>query len=436
MTKRVCLVSPKPPILERARRLELRAVCVYTPEEFHKIPEDALDGETCLVLRHHADPQELVDTVRALHEGEPFAAVVTVQEEGVVTAALLNDALGLDGTGFGTVALLTDKGRMRRHLDSQGVGTVRAAVAETLADITRFGDTVGYPVIAKPVGGSASVGIHKIEDAAGAERAHADLTGLGLGRFLLEEYLDGPEISVDALSFDGRHVPIAIADKLTGTGFIEFGHIIPATMSADLEAEVCRTVAEFLDAVGLRNGLSHTELKLTPAGPRVIESHNRRGGDRINTMTDAVYGIDLEEAGLAWAAGRLEALTARPAAKGAAAVLFFEAEPGRLVTIEGADEVGDHPAVVEFHLNFKPGQSIPRVRWSLDRAGYLVVTADTAEAARDLARSLADRVRFVTEPEPDAAEDTEADLRRHRDLVTELNQADLVEHVDTVTATP
>lgn len=290
MNTRVCLVSPKPPMLQRARQLGLDAVCVYTPEEFRKLPDDAVQDELCLVLRHRTDPRELVDAVRALHDHAPFAAVVTVQEEAVITAALLNDELGLDGVSSESVALLTDKWRMRRHTGERGVSVVRAALASSIEDIRRFGVETGYPLIAKPLGGSASIGIHKIDDAGEAASAHAALTALGLEQFLLEEYLEGPEISVDALSFDGRHVPIAIIDKITGTGFVEFGHTMPARLDPGLEEEVCRTVADFLDAVGLRNGLSHTELKLTPAGPRVVEGHNRRGGDRINTMCGADGG--------------------------------------------------------------------------------------------------------------------------------------------------
>ncbi|WP_051753643.1 ATP-grasp domain-containing protein [Streptomyces achromogenes] len=423
MTKRVCLVSPKPPMLQRARQQKLDVVCVYTPEEFRTVPPSALEDETCLVLRHREDPRAMVEAVRALHARAPFSAVFTVQEEGVVPAALLNDELGLNGVHSDTVALLTDKWRMRQHTAAQGVSTVRAALATDVTDITEFGAAVGYPLIAKPVGGSASLAIHKIENAAEAERVHAALAEVGMHRFLLEEYLEGPEISVDVMSFAGRHVVIAIADKITGAGFLEYGHSIPAVLDAGLEAEVSRTVGAFLDSVGLRDGLSHTEVKLTPAGPKVVEGHNRRGGDRINTMTELVYGIDLEAAGLAWMTGESEPLTARPAAKCGAAVAFFEAEPGRVVAIDGADEVRDHPAVVEFHLQFAVGQVAPPVRWSPDRAGYLVVTAETGEAASALARSLAGRIRFTTEPVDNDADE----LRRQRDLLTDLDQADYVD---------
>ncbi|MEV4641944.1 ATP-grasp domain-containing protein [Actinoplanes sp. NPDC049548] len=423
MDKRVCLISPKPPMLERTRRLGLDAVCVFTPEEIRKLPADACPDMVSVVLAYHEHRDLLVNTVRALHEQAPFSAVFTVQEEGVIAAALLNDALGLGGTGLDTVTLLTDKWRMRRHLAEHSADAVPAKLGGTLDDITAFGAAVGYPIIAKPVAGSASIGIQRIASRDEAEAAYATLTDLGVRRFLLEEYLEGPEISVDALSFDGHHVPIAIAEKITGTNHVEFGHVIPAPLDGDIEDAVCRTLADFLDAVGLRNGLSHTELKLTPKGPRVIEGHNRRGGDRINTMTALVHGIDLEESGLAYAAGELRPLTARPPAAGAAAVIFFEAEPGRLIRVDNVDEVKNHPAVKEFHINFAEGELIPRVRWSLDRAGYLVVAASSAAEARALAESLAARLVFVTEPVPTEDDHT----RQHRELIAELDQAGRVE---------
>nr|WP_316529445.1 hypothetical protein [Kitasatospora sp. K002] len=80
----------------------------------------------------------------------------------------------------------------------------------------------------------------------------------------------------------------------------------------------------------------------------------------------------------------------------------------------------------EFHVRFEVGTALPQVRWSPDRAGFLVVTAETAEAASALARSLAAQVRFVTEP----VEDEGDDVRRHRELLTELDQAGYVDAVD------
>ena len=421
--KRVCLVSPKAPALERAAKLGLEVTCVYRPDEYAKIPAEALRGALCVVTDFDADLDRLVEAVRAIHERTPFEAVFTVQEEGVLAAAHLNDALGLRGTSTETVARLTDKWRMRQLLAEAGADAVAATPGSTLADIEEFGRRVGYPLIIKPVGGSASVGVQRIDSAEAAAPAFELAVAEGLERFLIEEYLDGPEISVDALSFDGVHVPIGICAKTTGTGFIEFGHTVPAPMEPATERQVEAAVAAFLDVVGLRDGLSHTELKLTAKGPRVIESHNRRGGDRINTMVEHVHGVDLEEAGLAWAVGEIAALEARPAARGGAAVVFFEAEPGRLVSIEGAEAVRALPEVVEFHLNFEPGDLIPRVRWSLDRAGYLVVVAESAEQAQERARALADQVRFHTEPVTEATEDGAAAAG---DLISRLDQSGVI----------
>ncbi len=422
MPKRVCLVSPRSHLLDAARRLGLDAVCVFTPKEIRTIPADTIGDFVCLVLPYHDHPEAMVDAVRALHAGSPFSAAIAMQEEGLLAAARLNDALDLGGVGFGTVALLTDKWQMRQRLADRGLHPVAARIGSSVQDIADFAASAGYPVIAKPIAGSASIGVLRIESQDDLDAAREALSHLGLRRFLMEEYLDGPEISVDAISFGGRHVVVAIADKITGTNYVEFGHLIPANLDPELEAQVCRTVADFLDAVGLRDGLSHTEVKLTSRGPRVVEGHDRRGGDRITTLTDAVYGIDLEEYGLAWAAGEAQPLTERPTGHGGAAVIFYEAEPGRLIAVENADEVRNHPAVREFHVNFALGDVIPRVRWSLDRAGYLVATADSSRAAWALANDLASTLRFVTEPVAGASADD--DLEAHRSLVAELDQAD------------
>ena len=128
--------------------------------------------------------------------------------------------------------------------------------------------------------------------------------------FLMEEFLDGPEISVETLTFDGRHVVVAVTDKeIGGPGFVEIGHSQPSGCSAETLREVTRLVTDFLDAVGLRNGPGHTEVKLTSRGPRIVESHNRVGGGRINELAEIAYGVDMERYALGAGFGLVEPLT-------------------------------------------------------------------------------------------------------------------------------
>ncbi|MFE1857441.1 ATP-grasp domain-containing protein [Streptomyces anandii] len=419
--KRLCLVGARGAFLRDALSLdaEVEILAVQTPEEYRALPADLAAQVTALVLDYQ-DTDRLVELVSALHAVRPLDAVVTVFEEALLPAARLVDALGLPGVPHATVTLLTDKWAMRRHLAEAGVSTVRAELGTSREDLAAFGAAAGYPFIAKPVAGSASLGIFKAESADDLDRVHEGLTGVGLETFLMEEFLEGPEISVDGISFHGRYVPVAICDKILGPDFVEFGHCLPSRISPEVEAEVTALVAEFLDCVGLSEGLSHVEVKLTPAGPRIVEGHNRRGGDRLNTMVQSVYGLGLERSALEWALGLMPELPARPSAKGAASVCFFAAERGVVKEVGGAEEVRAHEQVLELHVNFPVGREVPPLRWSLDRAGYVVVHADTTDEAEALARDLAGRIEFVVEPKDF---DTSAEQDEHRALVGEIDQS-------------
>ncbi|WP_329468295.1 ATP-grasp domain-containing protein [Streptomyces sp. NBC_01431] len=417
--KRLCLVGARGAFLREALSLGVEILAVQTPEEYRGLPADLAAEVTSLVLDYQ-DTDRLVELVSALHAVRPLDAVVTVFEEALLPVARLVDALGLPGVPHATVTLLTDKWAMRRHLREAGVSSVLAELGTGRADLAAFGGMAGYPFIAKPVAGSASLGIFKVESADDIDRVHEGLTAVGLGTFLMEEFLEGPEISVDGLSFHGRYVPVAICDKILGPDFVEFGHCLPARLSPETEQEVVELVAEFLDCVGLAEGLSHVEVKLTPAGPRIVEGHNRRGGDRLNTMAESVYGFSLERTALELALGVMPERHARPEAKGASSVCFFAAERGVVKEVTGAEEVRAHAQVLELHINFPAGQEVPPLRWSLDRAGYVVVHADTADAAEALARDLAGRIAFAVEPKDF---DTSAERDDLRALVGEIDQS-------------
>jgi biotin carboxylase len=417
--KRVCLIAAREPLLRSAAALGLEVLLVGTPEEFRKLPAELTDGLTVLALDYQ-DLDLLVESVGALHAVRPLDAVFTLSEEALLPTARLVDALGLTGVGYETVKLLTDKWAMREHLRAAGVSSVAAALGRGREDLAAFGAANGYPFIAKPVAGSASIGIFRVDSPEAIDEVAARQREVGLEVFLMEEFLEGREISVDSVSFHGRHVPVAVCGKIVGPGFIEFGHQLPAALTDEETRQVHTLVAEFLDCVGLAEGLSHIEIMLTADGPKIVEGHNRRGGDRINTMVNAVYGLDLEETALAWTAGLSQELSAAPQAAGGAAVYFFTAERGMVREVTGAEEVRTHQQVLELHINFPVGKEVPPLRWSLDRAGYVVTRAGTPQQAVDLAKELTARIAFQVDP-VDA--DTAAEDEGHRKLMNETDQA-------------
>ena len=288
-----------------------------------------------------------------------------------------------------------------------------SAVVRSGRVVREFVEAHGLPIIVKPVRESGSLGVFRVRDRADmdvvAERYRSlddghwvmgDLSDAeSFDEFLMEEFLDGPEISVETLSFDGRHVVVAVTDKeVGGSRFVEIGHSQPSACSAETLREVTRLVTEFLDAVGLRNGPGHTEVKLTSRGPRIVESHNRIGGDRINDLAEIAYGVDMERYALGAGFGLVEPLTTSPEARGGAAVRFLTPEPGRVVEVTGVDAVRADPAFVDLQLKVGPGDVVPPLTWNEDKVGHVVARGTTATEAIAHGRRLAAAIHVRTEP--------------------------------------
>ena len=215
----------------------------------------------------------------------------------------------------------------------------------------------------------------------------------------MEEYLDGPEYSVESISFDGDHIVVAITEKACGPNFVEVGHAMPARLAAADEAGISRCVTELLDAVEFRHGPAHTEIKLTGDGPRVIESHGRTGGDRIRDLVEAAYGLDMERQAIGWAGGVLTALTEPPPLLRAAATRFLAAEPGRVIAVDGVADVRNQTGVFDVDMSITVGDTVRPLRASWDRVGQILLTAASTTEAVALSEGLAGRISVTTEQE-------------------------------------
>ncbi|HEY8373619.1 MAG TPA: ATP-grasp domain-containing protein [Pseudonocardiaceae bacterium] len=402
----VLIIGGRVETVRKARNMGLGVVDVLRPEEYR--PEHAALVDAALLV-DYTDWSVLEPLVTAAHQVFGFSGVATITEPGVEPVGRISDALGLRGNTHHCARLMRDKWEMRRHL-AAGSGAVAAELVEGRDSLVAFGERHGYPFVVKPVDAAASFGVRLVESPEAIEDVWHAITRLRgstehqfahyfpVERFLMEEYLEGPEYSVESLSFDGRHVVLAITEKLVYPNFVELGHAVPARLSPDDEEAVLRCVHDFLDAVDLRHGPAHTEIKLTADGPRVIESHGRPGGDRIMDLVQAACGVDIEAYTIGWAAGVLPALDGRPEAHRAAATHFLRAEPGRVTGIEGVAEVRAHEAVFGVDVTVSEGDVVRPLEASWDRVGQVLVTAPDTATAVALGEQLAGKVSVITEP--------------------------------------
>lgn len=364
-----------------------------TPEEFTPAHRDACDEAWLL----DGSEDDWVSRAVALHQVVPLHRVVTVRERFLTAAARIDDALGLGGNPLDTVRALKDKSLMRLRAESlMEQGAVRARLMHTPGDVDAFVARVGLPVVLKPRDGSGSEDIAIVRDEDGVRSARARVHALP-GVLLAEEFLDGPEFSVETFTYDGRHRVLALTEKFTAAGAVEVGHVIPARIGADDRISLEEATRRFLDGMGLVEGPAHTELILTANGPRVVESHNRPGGDGIVDLVRHVRGVDIRDLLAARIAGaEPPAPAADPA--GAAATWFLTAAPGVATEVSGWEAAAARPGVVSVSPGTQVGDTVSPLRGSGDRCGSVTAVAATPDEALRRARGALALVTLRTTP--------------------------------------
>ncbi|MCX5380521.1 ATP-grasp domain-containing protein [Streptomyces sp. NBC_00091] len=394
--------------LERAKALGVRVVLLQHPDKINAYQTGLADA---LLMVDYTD----WDTVRPLAEASRevwgFDTVVSLTEAGLDMAARLNAHFGFRGTGPEASRRMRNKYLMRQHLTEQGKLSIHWDRVSDRASLDAFAARAGYPFIIKPTDATASFGLirvggadeldttwQRIEELRG-RRSDRGSTLYQVREFLMESYLDGPEFSVEAFSFAGRHVVIAVTEKLVDdTHFAELGHALPARLAPDAHARVTAAVADFLDTMGVTDGPSHTELRLGSRGPVVIESHNRVGGGHINELVEAAYGIDLLGYGVAWPLGLVEALPEPPKARAGACTRFVLRDPGTVTAVSGVAEVAARADVLAVEVSVQPGDTVRPLRDNWDRLGFAAVTAADTDAAIALCERLTAQIHICVTP--------------------------------------
>jgi biotin carboxylase len=275
------------------------------------------------------DLRALTSSAGRLAERRPIAGVLCWDEALILPAARLADRLGLRGPGEAAIQRCRDKAATRNCLALAGIPQPASVAVSCLSQAHAEAARIGYPVVLKPRALGASQGVVRADTPGQLEAAYADAAAAfhpGVPRYrdgvLVEEYLDGPELSVDAALHGGRVTLLTVAHKATGLApyFEEVGHLVdgadPLLHDPDLH-ELLRAIHA---ALGVDHAMTHTELRLTAAGPRVIEVNGRLGGDLIPYLGWLARGIDHGRVATEVALG--EPLSAAPQWCRAAAIRF------------------------------------------------------------------------------------------------------------------
>ena len=354
--------EPHLPLYLKAREMGLETYCIAWAE-----------GAYCKDFADHFFDISIIEKERIaeLCLAEKIDGIVAnALEPAVPTVAYVAGKCGFNGISYEAALRAVNKKLMRQRIALTG------ACRQPAFAVLKKGDPVPeiFPSIIKPTDSSCSNGVSEVsspqEIPAAIERA---LSASGSGEILVEEFIDGREISVESISFHGKHHILAITDKET-TGapyFVETAHHEPSSLPADIQNEIRKTVLGILDALELTEGASHAEFKITADGKiYFIEIGARGGGDCISyDLVRLSTGYDFPKGMIEVALGRFS--EPGPAA-GKYSGIYFLSKDTEYVR-DFIEKNKDREWAVRWEIDEGP---LKPLRKSQDRSGYIIYQSD------------------------------------------------------------
>lgn len=374
---------------------------------FHIVVADGSDKAVSIPLaddfRHIdlKDREGLLSAARALAAEGELAGVFTAGTDFSASAAFVAEGLGLPGVSLEAALNASDKARMRAVLRDAGVPCPRFAVVSGAGESVPAAERLGFPLVVKPVDNMGARGCRLVRGAVECPDAVDDaLRHSRSGRAILEEYLEGPEFSIDALVYDGRIVVCGVADRhvVFEPYFVEMGHTMPTAHPADAVAEVLRVFKAAVRALGIADGVAKGDMKLTADGARVGEIAARLSGGFMSGWTYPYSsGVDLTAAALDLATG-VPPTGLSPRWHATSAERAWISIPGRVRSVVGLLEAETIPYVKNVFPRTAPGDAVCFPSNNVEKCGNVISQAPTRSLAVEAAETAASRVLLRLEP--------------------------------------
>lgn len=373
------------PAIEKAKEMGLEVIAVdMNPDaEGFKVPgvikEVISTIDTPAIIE--AARRHRIDGIMTLATDMPMRSVASVAKE-----------MGLTGIDEGTALRATNKAEMRKALKAYNVPVPRFFTASDESEYNEIVKQFSVPFIVKPVDSSGSRGIFEVADITDqnmVRKAYDYCKPYSkTGDVIVEEYMSGPEVSVETLSIDGTCHVLQITDKLT-TGaphYVEMGHSQPTRHSKEIAKKISETAIAANKAIGIKNGPSHTEIIITGEGPKIVEIGARLGGDCITThLVPLSTGVDMVECNIRIAMGEKPDISCKY--NRGSAIRYLSTENGVIKNIKGLDAAKKTDGVVQVSIVHNVGDRVDGIKSSGDRVGFVIAQGRNAAEAIKSAES-------------------------------------------------
>ncbi|MDA8561417.1 ATP-grasp domain-containing protein, partial [Nitrospinae bacterium] len=282
-----------------------------------------------------------VNTTKQFHRTCPLDGVLTVGTDASQTVAAVADALNLPGIPFEVAERATDKIKMRQVLQEKGVSVPDFRPIWTLEDCRQAIDDMPLPLVIKPCDNMGARGVRKIESIDDLVPAFREAKEASIsGKLILEEFMEGVELSLDALVYENEIHITGVADRIIERApyFVEVGHTLPSILPPGQQAQAVEVFKQAISALGIDIGAAKGDIKITSEGPKIVEIAARLSGGWMSAYTyPLATGVNLYKAAIQIAlGGNPTDLTPKTSLVSAERSLLPPA--GKILSIRGVEE--------------------------------------------------------------------------------------------------
>ena len=368
----------------------------------------AADGDPNACGLKYADKQVVANIVDEeimlnIARREQISGVIhPCSEVAMNVMGRINDELGLSGISREQAICATNKHLMREAFEAGNAPSPKSILTISAEDAwAHFCNDFDTNAILKPSRNSGSRGIAEVVKTI-AKKDFIKLYEAALNEsrdksVLIEQFIEGPEFSVEIIVWAGTVNVLQVTDKKTTESphFVELGHNQPSCFSDNVVAVVKDAAVKGVKALRVDKCACHAEVKVMDGKAYLMEVGARMGGDFISTvLTRLSTGVDMVAAAINCALNIEPNLESQITPQGVC-IRYYCPNPGRLIYISNTEVLND-PQVYESKIYCKLGDVIPEVTSSLCRSGHVIVTEDTPQKAIELAESLIQKVIIVT----------------------------------------
>lgn len=332
-----------------------------------------------------------IDGIMTLATDMPMRAVATVAQE-----------MNLVGISVEASLKATNKAMMRVCLEEHGVPVPEFYKVSDFCEYKAAVNNFSKPFVVKPADSSGSRGIYLIDDLNNEQLIDSaykySKEFSRCGDVVVEEYMQGKEVSVETLSVNGEVTVLQITDKLT-TGapyFVEMGHSQPAKHNPETAEKISQVAVAAVKAIGIENGPSHTEIMVTEEGPKIVEIGARMGGDCITThLVPLSTGIDMVKNTINISLGEPTDLEVK-FNKGSA-IRYFKVQPGVIKQIDGVAEAERIQGVKQISFVKTVGDTVTEINSSGARVGFVIAQGENADDAVAICEKAISSIKIAVE---------------------------------------